>query len=398
MNLTFVITNDKHHHEMMLPLAQQLAARHRIHCVSFCEFRGLDTPLAPWQAIGATISRVPPRNIRPKPGTADALVAFGESAGASRSRLHALIWRGLLRHFAKLQSPDLVVVPNDAAYPSSYLCADLKRRRIPFVLVQEGIRFPWGTPVKVAYGSGGANAIACWGEGAVDFFTGQGVPTDTLHATGNPRYDAIVQNDWAQESSQLKRSGVLPKRYLLFVSNPIDDQGFCSRAEKLAAFAEFCNRTLPIARAVGLTLAVKLHGRESEQEFMSVLKPGDTDVRFLREGAIHAVLRGAEAVVVWASTAGLEAILHDRPLGVLEVPRRGFIFDYVERGAALGLTLGPALPEQLRQLLQCARERREKAKRYLDWHLACRGYSAVRIAELIESMLGSSERRSESCG
>ncbi|NIY17466.1 MAG: hypothetical protein GWM98_22600, partial [Nitrospinaceae bacterium] len=64
------------------------------------------------------------------------------------------------------------------------------------------------------------------------------------------------------------------------------------------------------------------------------------------EGRITVIGRGplyplfvlSKAAIVLASTVGLEALMMDVSLGVLEIPGSGFVYDYVEQGAAMGLT------------------------------------------------------------
>lgn len=386
MKLTFVITNDKHHQAMMWPVAQRMATRHSIHCLSFAEFRGLDTPMNAWKRLGATVTRVPPRNVRPKPQTADAIVAIGAAGGAGRGRLHAMVWHGLLHPFVRLKSPDLLILPNDTAFPSNYLVAKLKRRGIPYLLVQEGIRFALPGETAGAYGTGGGD-VACWGPGSAAFFRSQGVPDSKIHVTGNPRYDDIVGQDWQAAAAKLKADGALPPRYLLFASNPIDDQGLCTTQQKYEWFRRFAEQAVPALDSMNLSLAVKLHGRDSILAFRDVLGPFENRVVFLGPGNIHAQLTGAEAVVVWASTVGLEAILHDVPIGVLDIPGHGHVFDYVDRGAAVGLDSAAALAPQIHALLKEDRPRFERARAYLEHHLSRRGRSAEAVEALIESKL-----------
>lgn len=387
MQLTFVITNDRHHQAMMWPVAQALSSRHRLHLLSFAEFRGMDTPVAAWRDIGASVCRVPPRNLRPRPQAAETLMSLGSSAAGSRSRLQALVWHGVLRHLVRIRAPHLVVLPNDSAYPGNYLVARLLRAGIPFVLVQEGIRFPLPGEANSAYGSGGAAAIACWGKRDVDYFASLGVSRERLHAVGNARYDAILAQDRRGDIEALRIAGALPLRYLLFAANPIDDQGFCDTETKYQAFRAFASQALPVLEARGIALALKLHGRESEAGYRRVLGPVAEQIAFVGATDVHTVLAGAEAVVVWASTVGLEGLLQGRPLGVLETPGHGHVFDYVDAGAALPLTPGPTLPAALERLLADDVAQRRRALDYLDHRMACRGRSTSAVTELVESTL-----------
>lgn len=383
--LTFVITNNSHHYAMMRPLAQAMAGRgHGIRMLSFCEFRGLRTPVAEMEADGFTVRRVPPMKIRPSPKVTEGVLSV--VAPTSRSHIHTLAWHGLLRHFARVGQPDLVIVPNDSVFPCNYLCERLKRQGIPFLLIQEGIRFPLPCEEKVAYGTAGGD-VACWGEGSADYFASMGAAREQLHVTGNPRYDPIVRIDWKAEAEQLRRSGVLPERYVLFAANPVNTQGLCSEEAKLDSFRRFVTQALPVLDQAGLTLAVKLHGSEREDSYREAVGELASRLRFLREGGIHAVLAGSEAVVVWASTVGLEGLLHGANLAVMETPGNGHVFDYVERGAGFPLFAERPLAPQVQAWLAPDEARRKAGAAYVDRHLACRGEAVPRTVELIESLL-----------
>lgn len=383
--LTFVITNNLHHYAMMLPLAKQLAQQgHGIRFVSFCEFRGLRTPVKELKEAGFSVRCVPPIRIRPSPKATEGVLAV--VAPNSRSHLYTIFWHGLLRYFVRLGRPDLVIVPNDSVFPCNYLCERLLRERMPFLLIQEGIRFPLPCEPKVAYGTAGGD-VACWGQGSADYFASQGARPDRLHVTGNARYDPIVRKDWKQEAEQLRAQGLLPARYALFATNPINTQGLSTEAQKLESFRGFVEQSLPVFKAAGLTLAVKLHGSEQESSYCNVLGGLAGQVQFLREGNIHAILAGSEALIVWASTVGLEGLMHGANLAVLETPGNGHIFDYVSRGAAFPLFSSQPMAAQVTQWLLADAVRRERGADYVERHLACRGHATETTVKLIESLL-----------
>ncbi len=387
-SLTFVITNNLHHFAMMLPLAKELAQRgHRIRFVSFCEFRGLRTPVSELREAGFSVRCVPPVRIRPSPKATEGMLAV--VAPNSRSHLYTIFWHGLLRHFVRLGKPDLVIVPNDSVFPCIYLCERLRRERMPFVLIQEGIRFPLPCEGKSAYGTGGGD-VACWGEGSAEYFASQGADPERLHVTGNARYDPIVRKNWRDEATELRARGLLPARYALFATNPVNTQGLSTEAQKLESFRSFVEQALPVFKAAGLTLAAKLHGSEQEASYRTVLGGLAEQVQFLREGNIHAQLAGCEALVVWASTVGLEGLMHGANLAVLETPGNGHIFDYVSRGAAFPLFASQPLAPQVAQWLLPDAARRERGAAYVERHLACRGHATETTVKLIESLL---ERR-----
>jgi hypothetical protein len=102
------------------------------------------------------------------------------------------------------------------------------------------------------------------------------------------------------------------------------------------------------------------------------------------EAPLFAVLAMGRAAVVLASTVGLEALAFGLPLGVLALPGHGHVFEYVARGAALGLVPG-ALGEGVARLCATAAPPPEAAP-FLERHLAHRGQAAAHIADQITAL------------
>lgn len=385
-----MLTNDRHHHELLFPVARRLASRHSLCLLSFCEFRGLRTPISEWRSIGAEVRRVPPVSMRPTSSAADRVVASGKRFGAGRARLQSWVWWAALRPFLRLDKIDLAVLCNDTAFPGSRVVDMLNQRGCPFVLVPEGIRFPLPGETTAAFGTRGASAIACWGMASADYFESLGIQRDRLVVTGCPRYDTILRRDWQVEVQQARASGLMPEQYLLFASNPVDDQGFCSKAQKLAAWASFVAEWVPLLEVNGLKLAVRLHPRERLPEFRSSL-PEElfSKLVFLPPSlSLHTVIRGSSGVIVWASTVGLEALMHGKRLAVMAVPGHGYVFDYVSSGAAQPIQLQKT--DNPERFITGIEEVSRGVSAYLERHIALRGHASQHVARLCERVL---ERR-----
>ena len=389
--IQFVISNDRHHAAMMLPVATCLhgEAIGRCSLLSLCEFRGLPTPEQRFRDVGVEVTRVLRHFFRPagrKQG--------GEGNRHARGFARRLSWAFLLRprlERALQARPDVAVLPNDVAFPYDRLVRMLHARSVPFVLMQEGIRFP--LPAEAGsdrYGSGGAAAVAAWGEGSAAHFRSQGVASERIHVTGSHRFDHIADTDWGVEGRRLSERLGLPARNLLLLSNPIDDQGFCSTADKLRLLQRFVAAALPSLASRQIGLVIKLHGRESIADLEASLAPlGANDrIRVLKDVPLYPLFTLSVGAVVLASTVGLEALLFGLPLGVLEIPGHGFVHDYVQRGAGRPLAIGSSLPAQLEDWLSSASGDGPAARRYLDLHLATRTGAGERVADLVRQTIG----------
>jgi hypothetical protein len=392
--IDFLISNDRHHAAMIQPAVEALAARPRYQCrvVSLCEFRGLVSPVEQFQRIpGVAFMRVVPFQFRPSSSTGAQMGGGGTSRARKVAR--ALSWYALLNYpmrRAMAAKPDLVVLPNDAAFPYNLITRQLRARHIPFVLVQEGIRFPLpSVSGDEVYGRGGATAVAAWGEASADYFRQVGVAGERICLVGNPRFDGICETDWQEQGQRLKQEVELGNRNLLFLSNPIDDQGFCTSAEKMALIGRFFQEIAPLFEDNDLHLIVKLHGRESVDGFQAVVNqlPYVERVKVLNAAPLYPLFTLSQAAIILASTVGLEALLFNLPLGVLEIPGVGFVYDYVSSGAALGLGWNGSMVEQVCRLLTSPVQDRLAAEQFVQRNFATRQGATGRLVDLITGLV-----------
>ncbi len=386
----FFISNDRHHVAMALPVIKRLTAQGcDCRVLSLCELRGMSTPREAFSGSGAELRRLVPFRLRRSPSVGRQWHAG--RAGALRRLARAVSWwtvlGGSLRRLAG--GADLVTVPNDAAYPYDRIAALLRQLGRPFLLLQEGIRFPIpAIPLAEEYGLGGAAAIAAWGEASAEHLARLGVPPSRIHLTGSPRFDGFEVRDPAGAAARARDRWGLDDPTLLLVTNPIDDQGFCTTAEKLALVERFAGGIAPLFRDPGLHLAVKLHARESPRQYrplFAVLPAGR--VKILGDAPLEELFAASRAAVVMASTVGLEALLHGLRLAVLEIPGHGYLYDYVDSGAALGLRWDRPLAPQVEELLASAPGADGGRQAYLRRQLTTTTDAADRVASLVLRLL-----------
>jgi hypothetical protein len=302
--------------------------------------------------------------------------------------VRTLVWSALaVRLHALLRRCDVAVLPNDAAYPYDRLARLLRERGTPFVLLQEGVRFPLpGVGAADSYGSGGARAVAAWGETSAAYFRSRGVSDDAIHLTGTPRFDGLLSRDRGDDVATLRRRLGVGDRVMLFLSNPIDDQGFCTTEEKYELFRAFCTSAAPVLERAGYRLVIRLHGREDHAAFQRVLDQTALRGRATidRESALHSLLSLAAAAVVLASTVGLEALVFGLRLGVQEIPGAGYVHDYVQRGAAIAIPCNGAAPSAIEQLIAGDGIDVEAVRCYVDLSLAAIDGASGRVAAVID--------------
>jgi hypothetical protein len=388
--VTFLFSGPRHHVEIMVPVARELARRNvRTRFVSLAELRGLATPSP--ATFPSEVRRVLPR-LRASPTTGTS--AAGTSDSIRRRALRELMWRSVLAPRLRwlLRDSDVVVVPNDAAFPYDRVAASLRRRGTPFVLVQEGVRYV--TPGERAgaidaYGAGGASAICVWGEAFASHFQAIGVTAERIAITGNPRFDEVDPAAWRPAADALLQRLGLSRRPLLFLSSAIDDLGFCTTDEKLAIFRRFLRAAVPVLAARQRGVLVKLHPREDPRGFAAVIAEcGNPHVHLIRDDHLFAVLAAGAAAVILPSTVGLEALVFGLPLAVLAIPGHGHVFDYVAAGAAVGLDDGDLAEATSALLAQPLESGRPEVVAFVTRHMAHRGRAAANVAERVVALTG----------
>lgn len=388
--IDFLISNDSHHVGTFNPVIHHLRPLLGNQCtlrlISLCELRGIATPSSPDWANGEPVIRLFPSNIRK---STSAGTQSGSLKKVARRFARLLVSRFFLKQKIEewlYDAPHLVVLPNDAAFPYDLICSMLRARSISFVLVQEGIRFP--LPVengRVEYGSGGAARIAAWGKASAEYFIKAGANENALRLTGCPRFDQIADTDWSEIASDLRERLATRERIITFLTNPIDDQGFCSTAEKLDLVASFARGIAGTLEIEGCTLLVKPHARESANDYRSAFAglPLGESIRVVEGIPLYPLLAASSVAVTLASTAGLEALLFDLPLGILKLPAVGYVHDYVNRGVAWGLESNGPVSSQIREMLHAPDQKRSAVDAYLNWQISRRTGSAESVAVMI---------------
>ncbi len=368
---------------MMVPVARVLGQR-GVSCelISLAEVRGIDSPPAP---EGLVMRRALPVNFRRKVALTSGQT---ERPSAKRRLAQRVISLGLsARLWPILRRTDVVVVPNDAVFPYQELIQDLRRRGTPFVLMQEGIRFPLPNAYSgPAYARGGAAAVCAWGEGSAEHFVSEGVPADSIVVTGAPRFDSLEPDAWRTKGKALLDRLAMPAPIAL-IMNPIEIQGFGTRDDKHALVKRFLDEIADVLEERQLPLVVKSHAHEDPIELARVFAESRAArwVKVLPEAPLFEVLAAARAAIILTSTVGLEALLFRLPLGMLELPGHPFVFEYVQRDAAVGIRAGHARAA-LTELLDHAAAREAAGAAFVARHFHDRGRAATHVADAITGL------------
>ncbi|NND04625.1 MAG: hypothetical protein HKN91_17760 [Acidimicrobiia bacterium] len=290
--------------------------------------------------------------------------------------------------------PDLVVMPNDGAYPYDRITDYLDDRAIPYLILQEGIRFE--RAAGNLDGSSNAAAWAVWGNSSASYFRRQGAHPGRIHVTGSPRFDVLANETGSTEAKALADELSDGKPILALLSNPIDDLGFVTRSEKLALIRDLATASAPMLVERDWHMVIKLHGRESLEACSAAVGSAadGVPVSVVSDCPLYPLLGASRGALTFASSVGLEALLAGVPLAVVELPKHGFVHDYVSSGAAAGIRLNRALDQQIASWLEGSESREKAVGRYLDENVAHAGVSAVQVADLVQQLTHPPHKRS----
>lgn len=324
MRIGIVITNPNHHLDLTLDVASALKELgHEPFYLSLCEMRRMKSPVEKLEKAGIPFYRQKelPGDVKPSSGAK----TLGANDSFVRTMIRELFWQLKLKTFVRkhLTKADKVWILNDTAFPGDKIAAKLTRLGIPFYLMQEGIRFPLPGEAKSSYGANGAKKVMVWGKRSAEYFESVVKKGSEVVVTGSPRFEDFTRR--AKSLKMIKGHG----KILGVFTNPIDDQGFCTKDEKLELFENFIKRGAGQLNQPGLTLGLKCHPREDVSEYLEIARKYVIAVTELPKDileAIHMVAGG----VIFASTVGLELLLLNKRLAQLQLPGHGYVFDYEE--------------------------------------------------------------------
>ncbi len=369
-----IITNPNHHWDNAKPIIEALFQQKKnVEVISFCELRRLKSPSIEAEKIGVKL-RIPFGSIpgaKPSSGTQ----ALGPVNSSKRLLLYNFIFKIWIKPYLSLllKKEDKVLQFNDVAFPGYLIVPYLVKRGIKNAMLQEGIRFPLpnATP-DIIYGSKGSDFIFCWGEASKSHFQQVVQPRTNLVVVGSPRY----QNLRLEYESKMKYN---PNVIGIF-TNPIDDQGFCSLAEKFQLFEQLLLQIKEELKLRKTKVLLKTHPREQIAEYENLLKKHTVDY-FVGSSAIFECIAGVSGGVVFASSVGLELLYFGKHVAQILVPNHGYVFDYVDQNAALAITSSTNGHQLLHHLLAPPKMNHD----YLDKHLANRKNSTVEICNYLIS-------------
>jgi|GEM_PF-4845959 len=353
MKTAIIISNQFHHYKAAKRLGPGLKKHSATDLVSFCEFRRQRTPEDASDYFTA-VKRIIPRMLF---GSSKNLGAgsLGHGFSGKRKLLHWFLSVFLAPIiFFRLLGYSKIVLFNDNAFPNTLTIKIARLLRARILLIQEGIRFM--TPIEAKaidrlYGTSELDAILVWGDYFKRYFTEIRKSEQGIYVTG------CISQEVAEAASYSGGEAIL------IATNPIDDLGYCTTADKLELVRKLVSAIRSADRAV--KILIKNHPRENTSVYREMCKDF-TEVTVLDSTlTMAAALRLADRCICFASTAGLEAIQAGKVLGVVKVGNWDYAFNYIAEGGGYPIDLSSArCPEMMAAFLEATYGEHEQS--YLD--------------------------------
>lgn len=190
-----------------------------------------------------------------------------------------------------------------------------RQRGIPIICLQHGniVGEPSFMPIF-------ATVNAIHGEEEKKWYVQRGASTEQLEVTGHPRFDAIFANKTMTKEQFMKRLGIYNNTNKSFVLVATQSNLKASVYESIVK---------QIAKDPSIHVIIKPHPKELRRKdkkgyrerfyLYEQLAQNDDSVSLIsHEMTLYDLLNNVDAVVIWCSTVGLEAMLFHKPVFMLD--------------------------------------------------------------------------------
>lgn len=278
------------------------------------------------------------------------------------------------------EKPDVVVTIDDRSPFGKTVNVISKSLGVPTLMVQHGI-----VADHPIYGPICSDKMAVFGHVFKDALVKRGVNPDDIVVTGQPRFDVLVNTKYDKKWIYEKLNLNGEKGLIVFASTDLpDDEKELTVRELCAAMKQFPDKQL----------VIKPHPSDDGAMFVDLLCKFNLDAIVVHD-YLYELLSACDLLITTWSTVGLEAMILDKPIIVINLMNRPDMTSYVERGAAIEVKkIGDGIRAFEMALydstaIENMKLNREKFLR--DYAYKSDGKSSERVAELIKTMVDSSQ-------
>jgi hypothetical protein len=294
----------------------------------------------------------------------------------------------------RVLKPDILVVFDDASTISRAFCRTFKHHGVPVLVMQHGVltvkaaalsyflTMPLEAPRQAVWGN------ACreeWG-------SKRGKPAECQVVVGNPKYDFVAEGYRPKKSEICRKLGLDPERGIIVVAT--EYYGSMAAAYTTELEERFIRGTIKaLINFPDKQIVIKLHPtfHKKYRQIVSAIAEEENLEVTITSDYLWELLAVSDLVIISESTVGLDAMVLDKPVVVVNLSKCPDGIAYVSKGAARGAYRPEDIAPVVREVLnneQVRRELAEARKRFVyEYAYIQDGKASRRVAELIRQMI-----------
>lgn len=245
-----------------------------------------------------------------------------------------------------------VVLRNDVKEAEKTIVFSARRRGIPTLVVQHGALAEHNGHKRIF-----ADKIAVWGEYGVRWYEKFGNDKNRLMIAGRTGHEKLVQKkNSLPDNDILRRSGIGKREGRYFVTLVSPGQSMQRQTSFLSDdVTEVIVRNILREAALlkNVDVIIKAHPQEDLKALEKLISPTDACfAKAVQDVDIYELIKLSDVVITMDSTVGLDALIMDKPLMVVNFTRRKDLIPYVAGGVAMGVYKKNELSGTLRKMLE----------------------------------------------
>jgi len=306
----------------------------------------------------------------------------------ARNLIEFIEWVDKIIHKVK---PNMLVVMWDTILSGRTISRIFKLHKLPALVIQHG---------AVSNDMAGFHVMpleaqkqAVWGDTCREWHIKRGRPPESQIVTGNPRFDLIASGYHTSRSRICHKLGLDAKGGIIVVAT----EWFAgiSAAATIEAEEQFIRSTLKALKGFPQEqVVVKLHPHDHKKyrRIVSAIAEEESQKVTVTKDYLWELIAISDLVVVSNSTVGLEAMILDKPVLVVDFATQLEKIPYVSSGAALSAHKPEEIALAVKEILgneQVRQNLSEARKRFVHEYAYIQdGKASKRVAELIGQMMG----------
>ena len=289
--------------------------------------------------------------------------------------------------------PAIIVVTDPTDFEAKTLTMMGKTKNVPSFCIQYGAASKYDSEWKYFK----QDYVGVMGEEIAEIMRSHGIPQEKVYIMGSPRFDSYTANETLRQDLRHRLDILKPDAMIAFMSVP-PAEGIGRREGGLTIdeYEYILSMIYDIPSFLPETvLVVKPHPEELEyiqvhRKYLEANAHQKDRVRLVQNNSAYEVINAADLVITMQSTTGLEAILLNKPLIMINITGREDWVNYASSGAAYRVASKEELAVAIKELLtnnETAAHYEKMRLEYLKRNLSFIHAGSARSADIIFSLI-----------